>query len=399
MYFLWQQRQYSVQTGLVEHRASYPCDHCEKMLHAMVHARGYGASTANYDLTGGSVQHLNEAARRAQVSASGFGNRAMASAPCPHCGRLPGNGERMFAVAANKERMRAKLVLPVPVAAATVVALTQFGSAMRELTYSATLLIMAIALSLAAAFGALAVVLGFPGGVMPAPPARVFFWLPRTLGDEEGSADDDDEPEKAEGAGFEWYEAPLRTQGRGVPWSGWGTWVALGGMACAGLFAIAMYNAYQHTFATIIVATSAPVGTRMTVEPAGEALSTFYVAASSRDVFTAEVKVRKRNVSEVHVTIDPLVDQSYALPKADDGWVVGPSAAVGELCFAEEVVHYGRRDVPPPTLRPLPGSGDVYVLPHRVDYLFRPAPQSVESGDGSERRAVRAIPCPALNVP
>lgn len=395
MYLLWQQRQYSVQTGVVEHRASYACDHCEKMLHMMVHARGYGASTANYDFTGGSVQHQNEAARRAQASASGFGNRAMASAPCPHCGRLPGDGERMFAVAANKERLRAKLVLPVPVVAATVVALTQFGPAMQELTYSATLLVMAIALSLAAAFGSLALVLCFPGGVMPAPPARVFFWLPRPDADADASADDD-ETAKAEPDSFDWYEAPLRTQGRGVSWSGWGTWAALGGMVCAGLVALGMYNAYEHTFAEVVVATKAPAGTRITVQPVGDAVSTFYVSTSSHDLFSAKVKVRKRHASEVHVTIDPLVDQAYVLPKGDDGWVIGPSAAIGELCFAEEVVHYGR-NAPPPTLRPLPGSGDVYLVPPHTDHFFEAAPDRIDADRGTERRAVRALPCADLN--
>ncbi len=397
MYFLWQQRQYRVDTGVVEHRTSYACDHCEEMLHVMVHATGYGTSVANYDFTGGSVQHRSEAARRAQASASAFGNRAMASAPCPHCGRLPGDGERIFAAAANKERLRQKLVLPVPVVVATIAALTQFGPAMEELSYSATLLCMAIALSLAAACGSLVLVLSLPGGVMPAPPARVFFWLPRASADADEAEAVEPEAVEPEAARFEWYEAPLRTQGRGVSWSRWGTWAALGGMVVAGIVALGMYNAYQQTFADVIVATNAPAGTRVTVQPAGGAVSTFYVHTSSHDLFSAKVKVRKRHASDVHVTIDPLVDQAYALPKADDGWVIGPSAAIGELCFAEEVIHYGRGNVPPPTLRPLPGSGDVYLLPHRVDDLFRPAPDRIGTDGGNERRTVRALPCADLN--
>lgn len=395
MYLLWQQREYRVQTGVVEHRASYPCDHCEKMLHVVVQALGYGASAANYDFTGGSAQHQNEAAHRAQASARGFVNRAMATAPCPHCDRLPGDGERVFALAANKERLRRKLLVPVPVGVATLVALTQFGPAMAELSYSATLLGRALALSAAAAFAALAVVLFFPGGVMRAPPARVLFWIPRPAADDAGDAEDGAESPKEEAG--DWYEAPLRSQSSGVSWAGWGIIAALGATLVAALFAVATHNAYERTFASIFVATSAPPGTRITVRPSGGEVSTFSVARTSRDVFTAEVKVRKATARDVHVTIDPLVDQAYALPDAPGGWVVAPSAALGEVCFAEQVVHYGRRNVPPPTLRPLAGSGDVYAVPARTDHFFEAPPNRVDADQGTERKAIRALPCADLN--
>lgn len=230
MYLVLQQREYRVHTG-VEHRASYPCDKCGAMLHVLVEARGYGGSTANYDFIGGSVQHQQEAAQRAQVSANGFVHRAMSTAPCPHCGKLPGDGDRVFERDAAKERWRRKLVLPVPLAGGVIATLVGIGILWPDIPRSPFLLGEAVFFGVAAGLLTLAAVLFFPGGVSPLPPAQLFFWLP--VPPASGATS---EPVAADPApeSFDWFRMPLRHQPCGVPWS-------LGGIvASIGLALVAM---------------------------------------------------------------------------------------------------------------------------------------------------------------
>jgi hypothetical protein len=377
---------YTSQTGPVEFRALYACEHCGGVVQARVDAQGSGSATAFYDPGGQSATHQQAAQHAAYSAASAAGGLALSLAPCPSCGRVPGSSERALAEAAGKERRRLLLAKYLVAVGAGLTALAMAYPAVREWRYSASLLVVGLALATLVPCIAVLPVALWRGGPIHAPNARVFFWLSR---------------ESRSGThAFDWQEATLRTQARAF--GHWVSGVALALIVVSGLvgaFGLLWYQSDLHAVQPAFVVSTAAVGTHVEVDANGRPESGFVVEPTNDDVFSHNVSVSKRGDRRITITVDGSPAQTRELPPTGYGWIVAPNLAASGLCLVEQTVFYGKNEseVPKPITKALAGSNDVYVLEKQPDALFQvPIKAAVLDRYTSaveSRRVLRALKC------